>query len=135
MNLKIKYDTASENNTSSRHKRHDPPALSLDERGMILDCSKSFEMLFGYLRSDLVWRHVSSLFPQFEGVELVTAGDLNPMLCYLCRCGHLFHAKNRQGDLFSNGLSLVRIENNGRKRLRVIVHPSDSMEAALLAGS
>jgi hypothetical protein len=31
------------------NKRNDPPALSLDERGMILECSKSFEMLFGFM--------------------------------------------------------------------------------------
>jgi len=36
-------------------ERHEPPALSLDERGMILDCSKSFRTLFGFRRSDLVW--------------------------------------------------------------------------------
>jgi hypothetical protein len=125
MSLKIKYDVATEAGTSSSHKRHDPPALSLDERGMILDCSKSFEIIFGHSRCDLVWQHVSKLFPQLHGVEFIQAGEFNPLLNYLCRCGHLFQLRNRQGDTCSNGLSFVRIENEGRKLLRLIVHSAD----------
>jgi PAS domain S-box-containing protein len=105
--------------------RHDPPALSLDERGMILDCSKTFEKLFGFRRSDLVWRHVSMLFSQLTGVELVQAGQVNPYLKYLCRCGQLFQAQNQQGDTFSSNLSFVRLEYDGRRFLRLIVNPSD----------
>jgi hypothetical protein len=105
--------------------RHDPPALSLDERGMILDCSKTFEKLSGFRRSDLVWRHVSTLFSQLTGVELVQAGQVNPFLNYLCRCGQLFHAQNQQGDTFSSNLSIVRLEYDGRRFLRLIVNPSD----------
>jgi len=104
-------------------ERHDPPALSLDERGMILDCSKSFRRLFGFQRSDLVWQHVSTLFPQRAGIELVQAGQVNSLLSYLCRCGKLYEAINRQGDTFSINLSFVRIEYKGRGILRLIVHP------------
>ena len=104
-------------------EQHEPPALSLDERGMILDCSKSFRKLFGFRRSDLVWQHVSTLFPQLAGVELVQAGQVNSLLSYLSRCGKLYQAKNRQGDTFSINLSLVRIEYKGRGILRLIVHP------------
>lgn len=104
-------------------EEHDPPALSLDERGMILDSSKSFRKLFGFRRSDLVWKHVSSLFPQLADVELVQAGQVNSLLNYLCRCGKLYQAINRQGDKFSINLSFVRIEYKGRGILRLIVHP------------
>jgi PAS domain S-box-containing protein len=128
MNLKMKHDVEIESKATSACKRHDPPALSMDERGMILDCSKSFETLSGYLRSELVWQPVSRVFPQMEGVDLVKSGELNPVLYYLCRCGHHFHVQNKRGEFFANGLSMVRIENNGRKRLRMIVHHSDGQK-------
>lgn len=104
-------------------ERHDPPALSLDDRGMIIECSKSFGRLFGFRSSDLVLHHVSTLFPQLAGVELVQGGQVNSFLNYLCRCGQVYQAKNRQGDMLSNHLSFVRIEYNGKRILRLIVHP------------
>ena len=105
-------------------EQNEPPALSLDERGMILDCSQSFRKLFGLRRSDLVWKHVSTLFPQLAGVELVqSSGQVNSLLNYLCRCGKLYQAKNRQGDTFSINLSFVRIEYKGKGILRLIAHP------------
>jgi len=109
--------------------RHDPPALSLDDRGMIQDCSKSFERLFGFQRPELVWRHISRLFPQLEHIELVQAGQLNPLLNYLCHCGHLYQVLNQQGDIFLSHLSFVRIEFNGKRYLRLILHPSETVRA------
>lgn len=103
-------------------EKFDPPALSLDERGMILDCSKSFEKLLGFRRSELVWHHVSMLFSQLEGIELVQGGQVNSLLNYLCRCGRLYQVKNRQGETFSSNLNFFRIENQGKRFLRLIVH-------------
>lgn len=105
-------------------KFYDPPALSLDERGMILDCSKSFENLFGFRRTDLVWHHVSGLLPQLKDVKLVHAGEVNRLLNFLCHCGYLFQAQNRQGDNITTHLSFVRIETEGRHSLRLIMQPS-----------
>lgn len=105
--------------------RNEPPALSLGERGMIQDCSQSFEMLSGFRRSELILQPVSNMFPQLAGVELVQSGQVNPMLRYLCRCGHLYHAKNRWGECFSSILSVIRLEFDGRPSLRVIVRPVD----------
>lgn len=102
----------------------EPPALSLDERGMIQDCSKSFERLFGFKRCDLVWQHVSRLLPQLTGVNLVEAGRLNPILNYLCHCGHRYLAQNQRGETFSCNLSFVRIEFGGKRSLRLILNPS-----------
>ena len=104
--------------------RHEPPALSLGERGLIQDCSKSLEILFGFRRSDLVWQPVSKLFPQLAGVELVQAEQVNPLLKYLCRCGQLYHAQNRHGDSIFSNLSIVRLENFGKRSLRMIVRPT-----------
>jgi PAS domain-containing protein len=113
----------------SSDERHDPLALSLDERGMIQDCSKSFERQFGFRRSDLVWQPVSKLFPQLLGVELIKAGQVNPLLNYLCRCGQLYEAQNRHGISFSCNLSFVRIEYNGKRSLRLMVRPSSRVHA------
>jgi hypothetical protein len=110
-------------------ERLNPPALSLDERGMIQDCSKSLEKLFGFRRRDLVWKHVSQLFPRLADVELVQSGHLNPLLNYLCHCGHLYEALNSRGETFSSNLSFVHIEFDGRRSLRLIVRPTDSAEA------
>lgn len=140
MNLQRKGDAAIEPNTSSyaswsewtdEHltKCHEPPALSLDERGMIHDCSKSCERFFGYQRPDLVKHHVSSLFPQLMGVALVQEGRFNPLLNFICRCGQLFQAQNRQGDTFPCNLIFVPLENNGRRTLRMIVSPSNNAKS------
>lgn len=110
-------------------KGYEPPALSLDERGMIHDCSKSCENFFGYQRTDLIKRHVSSLFPQLAEVAFVQEGQFNPLLKFLCRCGQLFQAQNRQGDTFPCNLIFVPLENNGRLTLRMIVSASSNAKS------
>lgn len=105
-------------------ERSEPPSITLDERGMVLDYSKACEEFFGYQRRDLVWHHVSRLFPQLTDVELVKKGRFNPLLVFLCRCGKIFQAKNMLGDLFSCNLSFVHLEYNGKLTLRLIVNPS-----------
>jgi hypothetical protein len=102
---------------------HEHPALTLGEGGLIGDCNKPLQLLFGLRRVDLVWQQVSKLFPQLEGIELVQAGIVNPRLNYLCRCGQLFHAQTRRGDIFSSNLSIVRLEYAGRRSFRMIVRP------------
>jgi hypothetical protein len=104
--------------------RHDLPALSLDEYGLIQDCSKSLARLFGFRCGDLVWQPVSKLFPQLFEVELVQAGQVNPFLNYMCRCGHLYQSRNRHGDTFYSNLSIVRLDYAGRRTFRMIVRPS-----------
>lgn len=110
-------------------KLHGPPAMSLDERGMIHDCTKSCEEFFGYQRPDIVKHHVSSLFPQLTGVALIQEGRFNPVLNFICRCGQLFEAQNRQGDTLPCNLFFVPLENNGKRTLRMIVSPSRSAKA------
>ncbi len=102
----------------------DPPALSLDECGMIQECSESLERLFGFRQSDLVCQHFSMLFPQLTGVEIVHAGQINPLLNYLCRCGHRFLTQNRQGEIFTSNLSIAHIGYDGSRLLRIVVRPS-----------
>jgi hypothetical protein len=103
---------------------NDPPALSVDEHGMIQECSKSLERLFGFSQSDLLYQHFSMLFPQLTGVELVHEGQINPLLNYLCRCGHHFLTKNWKGEVFASNLSIAHIGYDGSRLLRVLVRPS-----------
>jgi hypothetical protein len=135
MNLQIKSNAALEISASASAKlqkcsdtnsteRNDPPSLSLDECGLIQGCSKSFEALFGFRHNDLVLHHVSMLYPQLTGVELIQAGQLNPLLNYLCRCGHLYQTQNRQGDTFSSKLSFVFTGYDRSRSLKMIVQPS-----------
>jgi PAS domain S-box-containing protein len=108
---------------------HELPTLAIDERGMIRNCNKSGERLFGYRPHDLVWQHVSMLFPQLSGVALVQEGRFNPLLNFLCRCGKLFQTQNRQGDTFLSTLRFVHLEHDGRHTLRLIVRPSDNTKS------
>lgn len=101
----------------------EPPALALDEMGIIQRCSESCEKLFGYASFDLVKQHISWLFPQLSGHQLVMDGRFNPMLDFLCHCGHPFQTQNRHGDTFKSELNFVRIETEGQRSLRLIIRP------------
>ena len=90
---------------------HEPPAVSVDERGIIQDCSESCESIFGYSRDDLVFQHISMLLPQFSGTAFDQEGRLTPLIFYLCHCGHSFQAQNRQGNVFHSELRIVRLQN------------------------
>lgn len=107
----------------------EPPALTLDESGVIQDCNRPCEMLFGARCINLVGRHVSSLFSELLDVALVQQGRLNPVLNYNCHCGQLFHAQSRQGHAFSSKLYFVHLANDGRPSLRLIVRPLGAMAA------
>lgn len=106
------------------------PTLTLDEDGVIRDCSLSGEKLFGYRSRELVWQHVSKLFPQLSEVELVKNSRLNPRLGFLCHCGHSFQSRNRDGSVFLSELSFVHLGgrrgDEGRWVLRLIVRPTGS---------
>ncbi len=114
---------------SHRAEWHESPALAMDEYGMILNCNKSGEKLFGYRCHDLVWQHVSILFPQLSGVALFDEARFNPLLKYICHCGHLFQSQKRQGDTFLSELSFVHLDYDARRTLRLIVRPAVNAEA------
>lgn len=104
-------------------ERYDPPAFSLDGRGFIQECGKSVEKLFGYRQHELVWQHISCLFPKLADVSLIQENRLNPMLYYICRCGHVFEAINKQSDTIVCNLNFFLIEHEGVSTLRLIVRP------------
>lgn len=102
----------------------EPAALTLDERGMIRDCTRAGEELFGYTRLELTWQPVSKLLPQLSRINLVQDGQLNPMLSFLCHCGHLFEVQCRNGVTLLGELSFVNLAHPGKFTLRLIIRPS-----------
>jgi len=104
--------------------RHEPTALVLDERGMIRNCSKASEQLFGYRHSKLAWQHISKLFPQLLDVQLVHNGRFNPRLEFLCHCAPPFRGQNQQGNTFDSELHFIHPDHIERRTIRLIVRPS-----------
>jgi PAS domain S-box-containing protein len=102
----------------------EPAALVLDERGMIRDCSKAGEQLFGYRRSELAWQHISRLIPQLSDIQLVQSGQINPHLEFLCHCGLPFQAQNQHGDIFDSELHFIHLGHGEKKKIRLIITPS-----------
>jgi len=134
MDLHTEGHSASETNISAftsgqkwvdSSEQNDLPALSLDERGMILDCNKQFEMRTGFKWHDLVWHHITNVFPQLTPADFIQAGQVYPLPDYLIRCGQLYQAKDRRGVTFNSNLIFVRLEHEGVRSLRLIVCPSE----------
>ncbi len=123
MNPAKKGDAAIEIDSSSRAEWQAPPTLTLDERGMICDCSKTGETLFGYRLKDLVWQPVSKLLPELSGIQLVKNGQFNSQLGFISRCGQPFLAINRLGNVFLNNLHFVLLNYAGKYAIRVILQP------------
>lgn len=120
-----KNDAENEIHSPFRAEWQEPPALTLDESGMICDCSKAGERLFGYGRMDMVWQHVSKLLPELSDIELVKDGQFNPQLGFLCHCGHRFRATNRLGNVFLSELHFVLLNGAEKHTIRMIVQPFD----------
>ncbi len=108
----------------------EPATLTLDELGLIHDCSNSGEKLFGYRRGDLVRQHVSRLFPQLSEVVLVENAKINPRLGFLCHCGHHFMAQGREGRAFLSKLSFVLLDIAGKGALKLTVWPDGNAAPA-----
>ncbi len=101
----------------------DVAVLTLDDRGMVCDCNGASEALFGYRRSELVWRHISMLLPQFEEIDLMQNGQPNPHLFFLCHVGFRFRAVTQDGSDFTSEIFLNCLDNAGHGRLSLIVRP------------
>lgn len=99
----------------------EPPALTLDEHGVIMNCSERGEEFFGYTRSELARQHVSTVLPQLSGLALLKDGQPHAYLNFLCRIGHAFEVTPRNGVGFVCGLSLVCLTGTGHTLLKLIV--------------
>lgn len=133
MNLQIESDAINKIDVSVYAKQqtltdvqpteYSPPSLSLDADGLIQECDKSVETLFGYRQHELVWHHISCLFPKLAEVALMQGNRLNPLFNYICHCDHVFEALNRQCDIITCNLNFFLVENKGKLNLRLIVRP------------
>lgn len=123
MNPSKKSDSAIEMDSSSRSEWQEPPSLTLDEYGIICDCSKAGEKHFGYSRMELICQPVSKLLPELSEIQLVKSGQFNPKIGFLSRCGRSFQVKNRLGEIFMNNLHFVLLGYAGAYTIRVILHP------------
>lgn len=103
----------------------EPAALTLDQSGMIQDCTDAGAELFGFSRNELAQHHISLLFPQLSDTALLSNGLINSRLLFLSHCGHLFWAIDRDGEAFFSELFFSQLGYGERPILRVIVRPSD----------
>ncbi len=119
------YSSASEPKQAGENSimRYSSPMLALDSDGFIQECGEFIEAIFGYRPHELVWQHISCLFPHFSDVALMQGDRLNPLLNYLCHCDHIFEAINRQGEVVICNLNFFLVENKGVASLRMIVRP------------
>jgi hypothetical protein len=116
-------------NTDSRAGWHEPPALTLDADGVIVDCSDRGEVFFGYARTELASLHVSRVLPQLAGLELLKNGEPNAYFSFLCHIGHAFEVRPRAGAAFLCALSMVCLSGAGQTILRLIAQSSSGTPA------
>ena len=102
--------------------------LTLDDLGVIRDCSRACEQVFGYLPEELAGRHVSMLLPQLPDTDLVQEGRINSRLAHLCHCAVAFQARRRDGRCFASELFINLL---GSHNVVVLVR---SLEASILNG-
>lgn len=102
---------------------HSPAVLLLDVDGFIQECSNSIEELCGYSQNELLWQHISCLFPKLGEMDLLQRGKLNPMLNYICHCDHIFEAMHKKSGIFVCNLNFFMVEHAAGRGLRLIVRP------------
>jgi PAS domain S-box-containing protein len=107
----------------------DLAVLTLNDQGVIRDCSSACEQVFGYPPEELAGRHVSMLLPQLPVTDLVQEGRINSRLAHLCHCAVAFQARRRDGRCFASELFINLL---GSHNVVVLVR---SLEASILSGS
>lgn len=93
-------------------RSNDLAALTLDDLGIIRDCSTACEQIFGYMREALIGGHISMLLPQLADTELVQDGRINSRLAFLCHCAFSFQARRRDGQAFDGELFISRLDTH-----------------------
>lgn len=97
--------------------------LTLNDKGMIRQCSKTSRELLGCPASELIWKPISMLLPQLDGVQLMNGRRINPRLRFLSRLGHHFEVICPDGIRLASEIFLSSVENAGHSYLRVILRP------------
>jgi PAS domain-containing protein len=117
--------TRTETNTSyyTPPTVEDLAVLTLDENGMIKECSKAGADLLGCAASKLTWLNVSKFLPRLGEVALLQGERVNPYLRFLSRAGHQFEFIAMSGAHFTSQLFFNEAENQNSHYLRVIIQP------------
>jgi PAS domain S-box-containing protein len=90
----------------------DLATLTLDDLGVIRDCSRACEPVFGYRPDELIGLHISVLLPQLPDADLVQEGRINARLAFLCHCAFAFQARCRDGRIFSSEVFINRLDTH-----------------------
>ena len=93
-------------------RSNDLATFTLDDQGIIRDCSWACEQIFGYVQEALIGRHISMLLPQLANTELVQEGRINSHLGFLCHCAFAFQARCRDGQSFTSELFINRLDTH-----------------------
>ena len=101
----------------------DAALLTLDGRGMIIDCNQGAETLFNYHREAMVWHAISMLLPELAELNLIENGQPNSRLRFQSRIGRQFHLHPRHGEQVACQLCLNLLDSKGLGRLSLIVIP------------
>jgi PAS domain S-box-containing protein len=91
--------------------QNDLAMLALNDHGVIQNCCRTCEQVFGYRQDELAGRHVSTLLPQLKGTELVLDERINSRLAFLCHCAVPFTARRRDGNSFTSELFINRLRH------------------------
>ena len=124
----------SSHHAAARQREPGPQAVALvlDEHGIIRSCRLDGARLFGYTQSELAQQPISKLLPQLAGMPLVHDGRFNSRLDFLCHCGHLFAARDKQGAPRHCELHFVHLSYQDENTIRLILRPA---APAPIAGS
>lgn len=106
----------------------DLATLTLNDLGVIRDCSSACERVFGYMQEALVGRHISMLLPQLADTDLVQEGRINSRLAFLCHCAFAFQARRLDGHSFAGELFINRLDTHN---VVVLVR---NLDISILAG-
>jgi PAS domain S-box-containing protein len=112
--LQLKNPTATTHGLSGTPDagKNNLAVLTLDDLGVIRDCSRDCEQVFGYAPEELVGCHVSTLLPQLPYTGLVQDGRINSRLAHLCHCAVAFQARHRDGRYFASELFINRLDSH-----------------------
>ena len=97
--------------------------LTLNEQGMVCDCTILTGDLFGYRHGELAWGHISELMPELAAIKLICDGQINPRLRFLSHIGHRFQLLSLGGKPVDVKFFIRDIENQGRRYLRAMIFP------------
>lgn len=119
----IKHATEKDRRTSACPSEEVTAVLTLDDDGRICDCNPAAAHLLNCLPSKVVWKHISTIVPQFAETALVQGGIINPNLRFLSHIGYQFDLVGLGGVHIACALFFNEVEDFGRHCLRMIIRP------------